>query len=627
MGKIKTLPNKIKLATSHTARAEILKRHSSHEKYVQFDQLDGRHAWQESVPEGFVSYQVRQLNHGKVAYFNFALAKEMGLIPEDHPEKITDSLAKKILETFCIRIINEYDVENKTRIPKASLKPHRYMATRYLQLQHSNKKGQTSGDGRCIWNGQVSHKGLVWDVSSRGTGVTCLAPGAVAAGKPLKSGNEDYGYGCGLAEIDELYSAIIMAEIFHCNKLQTERVLTVIDLGGGYGIGVRAGHNLFRPAHLFMYLKQENHSALKKATDFLIARQVKNKEWHLSETAKDRFSQMLKEIAISFAKFTARLERDFIFAWLDWDGDNVLANAGIIDYGSVRQFGLRHDQYRYDDVDRFSTNLNEQRLKARMIVQVFAQLTDYIYTKNRKPLHHFKNHSSLNLFDRTFASEKQNHFLHQCGFRSQFMQRISQFHQKEVQATLYAFEQVERIKTHKKSEKVADGVNRPAIINSRKLLCETIEWLTLNEKEMNYGALYSRILSNEAVGKDRILATVTKRKLRLFVRSFAALFNKAANEKNRNILLGSLRARCASINRQDRVTGNAVLYIVSEIIAAKKRGVSHWEIQSIIDNFIASQILLPEVKNKKNQKPLASRRGQSLMKVVLSLAAEHGEDI
>jgi transcriptional regulator with XRE-family HTH domain len=57
----------------------------------------------------------------------------------------------------------------------------------------------------------------------------------------------------------------------------------------------------------------------------------------------------------------------------------VLANGksefiGIIDYGSVRQFGIRHDKYRYDDVERFSTNLNEQKNKARLIVQVFAQL-------------------------------------------------------------------------------------------------------------------------------------------------------------------------------------------------------------------------------------------------------------
>ena len=61
---------------------------------------------------------------------------------------------------------------------------------------------------------------------------------------------------------------------------------------------------------------------------------------------------MLRLLSKDFAEFAAKLEMDYIFAWLDWDGDNVLADAGIIDYGSVRQFGLRHDQYRYDDVER-----------------------------------------------------------------------------------------------------------------------------------------------------------------------------------------------------------------------------------------------------------------------------------
>lgn len=110
------------------------------------------------------------------------------------------------------------------------------MATRYLQLQHKDKTGRTSGDGRSIWNGEVEHNGVVWDVSSRGTGVTKLAPGAVEADKPLRSGSTAFGYGCGLADIDELVASAIMAEIFYKNNIPTERTLAVIDLGRGNGI-------------------------------------------------------------------------------------------------------------------------------------------------------------------------------------------------------------------------------------------------------------------------------------------------------------------------------------------------------------------------------------------------------
>ena len=92
---------------------------------------------------------------------------------------------------------------------------------------------------------------------------------------------------------------------------------------------------------------------------------------------------MAEELCKEFAKFTAVLDIDYVFAWLDWDGANVLANGGIIDYGSVRQFGLRHDRYRYDDVERFSTNLNEQRLKADCLFR-FLRISNFITTGKKK---------------------------------------------------------------------------------------------------------------------------------------------------------------------------------------------------------------------------------------------------
>jgi hypothetical protein len=122
-----------------------------------------------------------------VAYFNFNLAKEMGLIPESHEHKLNAKLESKILETFNLRIINEYDLSHNKHYSKDDVKPFPYMATRYLQLQHEDKTGSTSGDGRGIWNGSINYKGTTWDVSSRGTGVTALSPGAVKAGRPLET--------------------------------------------------------------------------------------------------------------------------------------------------------------------------------------------------------------------------------------------------------------------------------------------------------------------------------------------------------------------------------------------------------------------------------------------------------
>ena len=84
--------------------------------YSSFDQLNGVHPWMEAVKDGFVSYKVRELQTGKVAYFNFILAKEMGLIPADHPHQMTDDLQEKLIETFSLQIINEYDELTHRRI-------------------------------------------------------------------------------------------------------------------------------------------------------------------------------------------------------------------------------------------------------------------------------------------------------------------------------------------------------------------------------------------------------------------------------------------------------------------------------------------------------------------------------
>jgi len=174
--------------------------------------------------------------------------------------------------------------------------------------------------------------------------------------------------------------------------------------------------NLIRPAHLFLYLKQAKYDSLKAATNYLLERQVSNKSWDINLSSRAKYDQMLDILCDSFAKFSANLDVDYIFAWLDWDGDNVLADAGIIDYGSIRQFGIRHDKYRYDDVQRFSTNLNEQKQKARLTVQVFIQLTDYLKTKKKKPLKHFSKHSTLKKFDQLFEGHRAQRLLYRMGF-------------------------------------------------------------------------------------------------------------------------------------------------------------------------------------------------------------------
>ncbi|MCA9467220.1 MAG: hypothetical protein KC643_17490, partial [Nitrospira sp.] len=136
-------------------------------------------------------------------------------------------------------------------------KPNTYMATRYLQLQHPDKTGRTSGDGRSIWNGQIAYRGTTWDVTSCGTGATCLSPATAIEKKFFKTGDcTASSYGCGRSDLEDGMAAALMSEIFHRNGLATERTLAVIEYPKGSSINVRAGTNLLRPSHLFRYLKQ-----------------------------------------------------------------------------------------------------------------------------------------------------------------------------------------------------------------------------------------------------------------------------------------------------------------------------------------------------------------------------------
>ena len=108
--------------------------------YGVFKRIDGSHPFKEAAPLCYVEYQARVRHGGKVSWFNFELAREMGLISSSHADRLNPELEAAILDTFSITIVNEYDLIHNTKIPPEDLKKGRYMATRYLQLQHKSKQ-------------------------------------------------------------------------------------------------------------------------------------------------------------------------------------------------------------------------------------------------------------------------------------------------------------------------------------------------------------------------------------------------------------------------------------------------------------------------------------------------------
>ena len=436
--------------------------------YGKFDRLDGSHPFKKVLPKGFIDYPARIRRGGKLKYFNYDLAKEMGLISHDHPNQMNSELEEKILETFSIQIINEYDQMKNRSFPKDEVKAGTYMATRYLQLQHEDKKGKTSGDGRSVWNGQIKHRGKTWDVSSGGTGATRLSPATSKFNKFFETGDPSISYGCGYAELDEGIATALMSKIFNANQVKTEQTLVVIDFGNNISINVRAYQNLLRPSHFFMYLKQDDFNSLKAITDYYIDTQRQKKSWENCPSNKKRYDFFLKKMNERFAKLAADFEDQYIFCWLDWDGDNILMDGGIIDYGSVRQFGLFHYEYRYDDDDRYSTNLIEQKSKAKYTIQTFLQLVDFVKNNEKKPISDFASDPLLEDFEKIYEEQKNLNILHRIGFSARRAKQLLKRHRKLVEDFRKTFSYFEKSKCDKGMQEIPDGITCDAVFSMRK---------------------------------------------------------------------------------------------------------------------------------------------------------------
>ena len=566
--------------------------------YERFKELDGTHPWREVSPDGFIDYQARYRPNGRVLYFNFPLAREMGLIASAHPHVIDKHLERVVLETFSLRIINEYDLKYGKKYRQESVKPLPYMATRYLQTQHTNKQGKTSGDGRSIWNGYLKTKTLSFDISSRGTGATILSPGAQKSDGAVKTGDESYGYSSGLAELDEMLGSAVMSEIFYRQGIPTERCLAVIGFPDGTAIGVRSAPNLIRPAHIFRYLKQGRHTELKSSVDYFIDRQVENGFWRVPAKGNARYAKALDYLARSYGKMAAVLEEEYIFNWLAWDGDNMLASGAILDYGSIRQFAAKHDKYRFKDVDRYSASLAEQRYWARLIVQTFAQAMAFICSGEKENIRAFKDGECLEEFDRAFKRESDYRTLWKIGFTEDQIERLMQKAPEEIDEFHRSLSYFEDLKVSKGIEKLPDGFTHQPVFLIRNLLrvlpayyvAQTISRLDDESAYLPLDIFCSVMAASYVKKRDLQLTPARCSHIENFQRCYLRLIGALGEPFYE--LLKAVQERAAIINHRHRITGDALVLIVEELIAMKGK-IRISGLQEALEAFIDSQVLIP----------------------------------
>jgi hypothetical protein len=122
--------------------------------YEKFKEIDGTHPWRSVSPDGYVDYQARYRPHGRVLFFNFPLAKEMGLIPpiilEHHKE-----LEQVILDTSHFRSLTSSTSERGKKYSARNDQSLPYMATRYpSDFNIASRQGQDSRATAAVsWNG------------------------------------------------------------------------------------------------------------------------------------------------------------------------------------------------------------------------------------------------------------------------------------------------------------------------------------------------------------------------------------------------------------------------------------------------------------------------------------------
>jgi uncharacterized protein YdiU (UPF0061 family) len=596
--------------------------------YHKFDRIDGRHPIKKVGEDAYVGYKARVKHGGKVVFFNYDLAKEMGLIPRQHSESMNPQLEKKILETFGIVIINEYDEINNIKFPEKDIKKHTYMATRYLQLQHPDKKGIYSGDGRSIWNGQISNKGEVWDISSNGTGATKLSPATQKYNKFFQTGDPSISYGCGCAEVHEGLETLFFSEVLHRNKVPTERILAIIEYDNGLGVNVRAYKNLLRPSHLFNHLKQENFPALEAMTNYYIDTQEKSKQWQaVPKNKAKRYQYFLEKVCDAFAYISALFEDEYIFCWLDWDGDNILMDGGIIDYGSIRQFGLFHYEYRYDDVDRYSTNILEQKLKARYTVQTCAQLIDYLIRGKKKPIGRFKNHSIIKEFEKKFEYYKNRNLLHKIGFQEKTIDQILAKYSKQVKKFRMSFQYFERAKSKRGMVEVGDGISWDAIFCMRDILRELPQLYLVRDKKLSTSEFIDIAKSHYALEEDIVPTSYRSKKVHEFQKQYMALIEKGAQMRKLPVkkMLLEVSMRSSVINRYERITGDSVTLIVNKLTQDRiKLGPD--VLFSIVQKFRDYQDFDPK-HGKKPKLEEVDKKEKKILKAMMKIVRDHREGI
>ena len=237
-------------------------------------------------------------------------------------------------------------------------------------------------------------------------------------------------------------------------------------------------------------------------------------------------------------------------------------------------------------------------LRAGTVVEVFAQTMDFIETGEKKNLGEFKNADCLRVFDEAFAMERDQHMLWRIGFTPEQIAYLMTNAQKQIRDFDRSLSYFEDRKVSKGIEKLPDGFTHNPVFLIRNLL-RTLPGYYLSQA-ITHADDSSAHMPNEVFLQTMAASYVGKKDLKLteariahineFQESYLRLV--AAFGGPLDLVLKTLQERSAVINHRHRITGDAVTWIIEEVIAMKGK-IKIVGLQEAIDAFIDTQVLIP----------------------------------
>ena len=145
---------------------------------------------------------------------------------------------------------------------------------------------------------------------------------------------------------------------------------------------------------------------------------------------------------------------------------------------------------------------------------------------------------------------------------------------------------------------------------------------------MNETEFYKTILSSFAKQRDTRMRSKHRDHIQNFQKLYKQLIQAASGSQKPAQILRGLSERAKMLNREDRVTGNALIQIVFEIINQVKKGMSYSQVQALIDQLNFQFLGMPEVEISRfyQRKPRLLVRPDVYLKI-MNFVSEYGEDI